>query len=248
MLDRRDHGVEPTEPPMVEVDWREWWVAIDKRVQEHLAAERETLVKSLGKALAMERRRLRENADEFRGPPGRPGKDAKLPRVKIWGEDSVYYEGDCVAFNGSLFQAQCDTGKSPLFAKHWMCLATAGADGKPIRHRGEFGADVEYREHDAVLVGGSSFVALRDGPGTCPGSDWQLMAAAGSDGATGPRGERGERGLIGPRGEAAPTICGWRVDRAAYAAVPLLSDGSEGAPLELRGLFKQFCDEVGPRR
>jgi len=144
MLDRRDHGVEPTEPPMVEVDWREWWVAIDKRVQEHLAAERETLVKSLGKALAMERRRLRENADEFRGPPGRPGKDAKLPRVKIWGEDSVYYEGDCVAFNGSLFQAQCDTGKSPLFAKHWMCLATAGADGKPIRHRGEFGADVEY--------------------------------------------------------------------------------------------------------
>jgi len=72
MLDRRDHGVEPTEPPMVEVDWREWWFAIDKRVQEHLAAERETLVKSLDKALAMERRRLRENADEFRGPPGRP--------------------------------------------------------------------------------------------------------------------------------------------------------------------------------
>jgi hypothetical protein len=28
----------------------------------------------------------------------------------------------------------------------------------------------------------------------------------------------------------------------------LLSDGSEGAPLELRGLFKQFLDEVAPRR
>jgi hypothetical protein len=33
----------------------------------------------------------------------------------------------------------------------------------------------------------------------------------------------------------------------AYAAVPLLSDGSEGAPLELRDLFKQFLDEVAPR-
>jgi hypothetical protein len=53
-------------------------------------------------------------------------------------------------------------------------------------------------------------------------------------------------GLIGPRGESAPTICGWRVDPATYAAVPLLSDGSEGAPLELRGLFEQFFDEVAP--
>ena len=102
-----------------------------------------------------------------------------------------------------------------------------------------------------MLVNGSSFVALRDSPGTCPGSGWQLIAAAGTDGkdgATGPQGERGEHGSIGPRDEPAPTITGWRVDRAAYAAVPLLSDGSEGAPVELRGLFKQFCDEVGPRR
>jgi hypothetical protein len=58
--------------------------------------------------------------------------------------------------------------------------------------------------------------------------------------------QRGERGSIGPRGEPAPTITGWRVDRTAYAAVPLLSDGSEGAPLELRGLFEQFYNEVTP--
>jgi hypothetical protein len=61
-----------------------------------------------------------------------------------------------VAFDGSLFQPQCDTGKSPLFSKHWLCLATAGADGKPIRHRGTFDPEVEYREHDAVLVSHSS--------------------------------------------------------------------------------------------
>jgi hypothetical protein len=87
-------------------------------------------------------------------------------------------------------------------------------------------------------------------PATRSGSGWQLLAAAGGDGrdgATGPRGERGERGSIGPRGEPAPTITGWRVDRASYTAVPLLSDGSEGAPLELRGLFEQFLDEVAPR-
>jgi len=88
-------------------------------------------------------------------------------------------------------------------------------------------------------------------PGTCPGSGWQLCAAAGSDGedgATGPRRERGERGSIGPRGEPAPSITGWRVDCASYTAVPVLSDGSEGAPLELRSLFQQFLDEVAPRR
>jgi hypothetical protein len=47
----------------------------------------------------------------------------------------------------------------------------------------------------------------------------------------GARGERGERGSIGPRGEPAPSITGWRVDCVAYAAVPLLSDGAEGPPL-----------------
>jgi hypothetical protein len=198
----------------------------------------------------MQRRELYDD-ERFRGPPGRPGQDAKLPRVKIWREDTVYYEGDCVAFNSSLFQAQCDTGKSPFYSKHRLCLATAGTDGKPIHHRGQFQADVEYRQHDAVLVDGSSFVALRDDPEhRCPGSGWQLMAAAGRNGkpgATGPRGERGERGSNGPQGEPAPTITGWRIDCAAYTAVPLLSDGSEGAPLELCSLFKQFFDEVAPR-
>jgi hypothetical protein len=37
--------------------------------------------------------------------------------------------------------------------------------------------------------------------------------------------------------------------RAACEGAPRsdLSDGSEGAPLQLRGLFKQFLDEVAPR-
>jgi hypothetical protein len=47
MLERPDHGLQvtkPKEPPMVEVDWQAWWVAIDKRIEEHLVNEREVFV------------------------------------------------------------------------------------------------------------------------------------------------------------------------------------------------------------
>jgi hypothetical protein len=87
-------------------------------------------------------------------------------------------------------------------------------------------------------------------PGTCPGSGWQLCAVAGSDGedgATGPRRERGERGSIGPRGDAGAsgaTIVGWKIDRERYVATPAMSDGRDGPPLELRGLFEQFLLEA----
>jgi hypothetical protein len=40
-------------------------------------------------------------------------------------------------------------------------------------------------------------------------------------------------------------IVGWKIDRAAYTAVPIMSDGSSGPPLNLRGLFEQFQDDVG---
>lgn len=130
-----------------------------------------------------------------------------------------------------------------------------------LRIRGTFDPNVEYSTHDVVAQNGSSFVATKDMPrgGDCPGEGWQLICSRGPRGDRGPpgppgapgerglKGERGERGLMGPRGESAPTITGWRVDYAAYAAVPLLSDGSEGAPLELRGVFKQFLDQVAPR-
>jgi len=173
MLQRGDRAMQttsPTEmpPPAVgEVDWNAWWVAIDKRIGEHLVNERELMLDSVAEAFAMFRREIRDDMPELRGPPGRPGQDAKLPRVKIWREDTVFYEGECVAFGGSLYQAQCDTGKSPLFAKHWLCLATAGADGKAIRHRGTFDPEIEYREHDAVLVDGCSFLVLANGFSIC---------------------------------------------------------------------------------
>ena len=254
MLQKRDCGARKTEPietPAVgEVDWDTWWAAIDKRVQEHLVNEREYIIEGVGEALAMLRREIRDDMPELRGPPGAPGKDGRFPPAKVW-RDQVHYSGDVVTYEGNTYQAVNDTGKPPTFAKDWFLLAVAGRDGKSLRPRGSFDADGEYRALDVVLCDGSSYVTLCDAPGKCPGNKWQLLAAAGTDGedgATGPRGERGERGLIGPRGEPAPTITGWRVDRATYTAVPLLSTGVEGAPLQLRGLFEQFLDEVAPRR
>ena len=79
----------------------------------------------------------------------------------------------------------------------------------------------------------------------CPGAGWQLLASRGSRGDRGPKGERGLTGPRGERGQAAATIQSWQIDRARYAAIPIMSDGSEGPPLELRGLFVLFVSEQG---
>jgi hypothetical protein len=36
----------------------------------------------------------------------------------------------------------------------------------------------------------------------------------------------------------------WHIDRDNYTAVPVMSDGREGPPLELRSLFEQFLTEA----
>jgi hypothetical protein len=94
------------------------------------------------------------------------------------------------------------------------------------------------------MVNGSSFVALRDWPGPCSGDGWHLLASRGSRGQRGAEGTRGIMGLRGERGEAAPAIRAWEVDRTHYLAIPVMSDGFRGPPLELRGLFEQFLLET----
>jgi hypothetical protein len=66
-----------------------------------------------------------------------------------------------------------------------------------------------------------------------------------SQGKRGVAGERGERGQQGNPGSSGATICGWKIDRARYLATPLMSDGCQGPPLELRELFQQFLTEAG---
>jgi hypothetical protein len=78
----------------------------------------------------------------------------------------------------------------------------------------------------------------------CLGSGWQLLASQGKRGAAGEKGERGAQGPQGNPGLSGATIRGWQIDREKYVATPLMSDGRDGPPLELLGLFQQFFADV----
>jgi hypothetical protein len=188
-----------------------------------------------------------------RGPEGPPG---KLPIAKLWRE-GVHYEGNVVIFNGGTFQAKRDTACHPLVldAVHddWLMLAAPGRDGKDgkngvdgrsLRVCETYDAKAEYHELDVVAANGASFVARCDNPKQCPGPDWQLLARQGQRGIAGEKGTKGDKGDPGQVGARAPIITAWRLDRGKYTAVPIMSDGKDGPPLELRGMFKQFQEET----
>ena len=82
----------------------------------------------------------------------------------------------------------------------------------------------------------------------CPGPGWQLLAAPGKRGVAGEKGQQGDRGPIGVGGlpgKDAQTLVGWEIDGSAYTVTPVMSNGTSGPPLDLRGLFQQFLREVG---
>jgi hypothetical protein len=218
---------------------------IDQRIGERIAAEHELMIDVIGEVVGEVVAQLKHDA-KMRGPPGpsgsrgEEGPPGKLPIVKLWTPETVYYAGDVVAYDGGTFQAQRDTGQPPSHA-HWICLATAGRDGKTIAVRGTFNETAEYHRLDVVALNGGSFIALKDAPGPCPGPGWQLIASQGKRGAAGEKGPPGPRGDAGASGA---TIVGWKIDRARYVATPVTADGSDGPPLELRGLFEQFFSEV----
>jgi hypothetical protein len=184
----------------------------------------------------------------LRGQAGPVGPAGKLPIAQEWTRETVFYEGSVVTYDGGAYQALRDTGEPPDNETHWQRLAAPGRDAKSIRHRGTHKEGLDYAAYDAVALNGGSFLALRDNPGPCPGPGWQLLAAPGKRGVAGERGPQGNRGLAGvagPPGKDAATIVGWTLDRASYTVTPVMSDGTSGPPLNLRGLFEQFQDEVG---
>jgi hypothetical protein len=184
------------------------------------------------------------------GEPGIAGKDGapgELREVKAYAAGAVHYRGDLVTHNGATFQARSDTAQAPPH-EHWACIAAAGKDAAQMQIRGTYDSAAQYHYLDIVALNGSSFVARADDPGECPGAGWQLIASAGRPGRPGLKGERGdpgaagkgERGERGAPGEAAPRILAWTIDRKAFCAVPVMSDGSQAPAIELRGLFEQF--------
>ena len=189
------------------------------------------------------------------GPPGERGPEGpagKLPIVKLWLPGSVTYEAQVVTYDGAAFQALRDTAQTPG-GTDWIILAVAGRDGKDgkngtdgrsLRVCETYDAKAEYHELDMVALNGGAFVARRDDPGSCPGEGWQMVARQGQRGIAGEKGAKGDKGDPGSAGARAPVITGWRLDRGKYIAVPVMSDGKDGPPLELRGMFKQFQEET----
>jgi hypothetical protein len=170
----------------------------------------------------------------------------KLPVSKIWREESVTYEGEVVSFDGSLWQARKDTAQVPG-GSDWICVARAGRDGCDGRTPhvcGTYDVYKKYEQLDVVTCDGAAFIARRDDPGICPGDGWQLLSGKGSRGSRGETGSCGEKGERGPPGKAAPTVVNWTLDRKNYRAIPTMSDGRAGTPLELRELFEQFLLET----
>jgi hypothetical protein len=178
-----------------------------------------------------------------RGDQGDPGPPGKLPAVKAYHPEAVHYEGEVVVHLGATWQALRDTGRAPPHDS-WICLAEAGHDARSPTIRGTYNGAATYSQLDIVALNGSAFIARKDAPGVCPGDDWQMIATRGKPGIKGPPGERGERGQKGDTGDPGPIILYWEIDRANYQAVPVMSDGTEGPPLALRGLFEQFHQET----
>jgi hypothetical protein len=171
----------------------------------------------------------------------------KLPVAKIWRQESVTYEGEVVSYDGSLYQARKDTAQSPG-GSDWVCVARAGrdgCDGLTPNVCGTFDAYKTYARLDVVECDGASYIARCDDPGICPGDGWQLLSRPGRRGPVGETGPCGRKGERGARGEAAPTIVNWTLDRKNYRAIPTMSDGKPGAPLDLRPLFETYHEEAG---
>jgi len=207
-----------------------------KEFAEELA-ERDPQLRKIA-ALELEVAALRGAVDVLSGKE--PPPPARFPRVKVWEEGSVCYAGDVVTHGGATWQARRDTAQAPGTGD-WTCVARAGRDGASLTVRGTYDPRDTYAHLDVVAYNGASFCARKSAPGTCPGPDWQLLAKIGK---RGPPGARGIMGLRGERGAAAPTIQSWVIDRARYTATPMMSDGSIGSSLELRGLFEQFLLET----
>ena len=171
------------------------------------------------------------------GEPGRDGAPGALPTVKAWAE-RIHYRAECVTHNGALYQAVRDTAKEPGASEDWVCLAAKGDQGRSFKIRGTYSAEKNYAEFDVVCLNAGSFIARKDGAGVCPGPDWQLIAGPGKRGDKGPPGEKGQRG------ERGPVLVGWKDDVRNYVAVPVMSDGTEGPPLNVRAYLEQFLAET----
>ena len=140
-------------------------------------------------------------------------------------------------------------------------LRGKGAPGC-FRAKGNYDSETAYSYLDVVVKDSSSFVALRDNPGACPGNDWQMIACGGR---RGPAGERGPAGPTGPAlkwtgvgfshrgmelksatGHAIPIIRSVSVDTQDFSLKFTAPDGST-LKINLLPLFEQYHSQTTGR-
>lgn len=129
------------------------------------------------------------------GPRGEAGPPGNFAALKAW-QRGVHYESDLVTHHGASWCATRDTAEEPPH-EDWICIAERGADGRTLAFRGHWKATEAYEALDVVMLDGSSFVAVSDAPGACPGDNWRLLSARGKSGPPGAPGPQGERGYPG---------------------------------------------------
>ena len=203
-----------------------WWEWTDQRIDAQL----EALTESIGQIVGEERVRHRRETEKALAPL--EGATAKL---------GVELRELIAGLRTELARLETEFARRP---------ASFATENGGLHLRGAYRSDQDYDRLDVVTLEGSSYIARHGSPGPCPGEGWRILAsagAAGSQGISGPRGDRGPRGLTGeagPKGEPGAVIVGWTPDYAAFKATPIMSDGSEGSPLDLRPFFQEFLDQT----
>jgi len=166
------------------------------------------------------------------GPPGPPGPTGKFIPPKEW-QPGIHYDSALVIHKGSTYCAARDTAEQPPH-DDWIVVAACGEAPYVGEVCGLYDPERQYRKYDLVTFRDSEWRARCDDPGELPGDGWAVSARAGSRGKPG---EKGDRGSSAP----APTIVRW--ETRDYRAVPVMSDGSLGAPLDLREFFELYHAE-----
>jgi hypothetical protein len=170
-----------------------------KAVHKFVDGETDRLRQDLLKLIDAQAARIKELELRLAATPA-----GKLPVVRQWQTESVFYACELAVHDGSLWQAKKDSAQKPG-GSDWTQLTRAGRDAIRPSLRSAFNFAEAYKYLDVVALNGDSFIARKDDPGDCPGPGWQLLVK----GQPGPRGEKGDKGEAGPRGEpGVPGPCG----------------------------------------
>ncbi len=191
-----------------------------------LPPPRYSLWQTVHVALRLAMRAIEEVRAAKPGPRGETGPPGKFAALKAWA-GGVHYEASLVTHHGASWCAMRDTAEEPPHAD-WLCIAERGTDGRTPAFRGAWKAAQAYEALDVVMCDGSSFIALYEAPGACPGDGWRLLAARGKSGPPGAAGPIGERGYPGPPG-AAPVAL--EIDGEGLLTLRLSDGGSIGCDL-----------------